>query len=270
MRKWTYPAGLSGIIFTERIGARLLLDGDGVFRGRGKQRSVRMGISTGLRILPVLVMMSVSAVWGGTIARYDFSAGTSVTAADANVTAGAFDPAGIFGANAGWSAAGMMYVRSTASSGRSINIGNAINANNYFSVWIGAHSGFELDLSTLTFDFGYTSRATGNNLKVYVLTSIDGFTGVEDIVGSRMIAVKSTTQTPDYTRVSIDLSAAKFQNVRTGIELRFYFSDDAHNNDLIHRLDNIVLNGAVTDISKASTLDFILASSAGCASSAVF
>ena len=136
-----------------------------------------MGISTELRILPVLVLMSVSAVWGGTISRYDFGTGTSVTAADANVTAGAFDPTDIFGGDGGWSASGTMHVRSTASSGRAINIGNAINAKNYFSVWVGAHSGFELDLSTLTFDFGYTSRTTGKNLKVYVLTSIEWIRG---------------------------------------------------------------------------------------------
>lgn len=213
----------------------------------------------GLTVVAGLALMSAPAVWAGELASYNFSAGPAGVGAD-NVTAGSFTAGPGLSGYAGRSGSGNMYARSTGTYGSALSIGNAISSDDYISVTIGADSGFAMDLTSLTFDFGYTRSggADGQRFKAYVLTSIDGFVDAGDITGSKEITVGAATGTPPYTLVTVDLSGAQFQGITTPTEFRFYLSDTCNYNDFIHRIDNVVLNGTIVEVvTKPSTIGLL-------------
>lgn len=119
------------------------------------------------------------------------------------------------------------------------------SANDYFGFSLTVDSGFQLSLSSMTFDAALNS-ATVNPNQVSLLISPTGFTS-SDSLGDRTITTVTTTGA--YQDFNIDLSAVSgLQNLAAGTyEARFYVyggTVSANSNDPT-RFDNIVLNGTV-------------------------
>ena len=205
----------------------------------------------GLKIIAGLALMLAPTVGVAEIANYDFVASSDAASADANVVAGTFDPTDIFGAAGGRStyqnASGVYFIRSSATTDYILD---AIAGDDYLSFTITPNGGYSMNLTNLTFDYGYTSTASnqiGKILTAYLLTDIDGFTNELDVLDSQTITVTNVAGASSipYQPVTIDLSGVQFQDVATATEFRIYLTDDATDNDVIHRLDNVVLDGLV-------------------------
>ena len=131
---------------------------------------------TGLSIATVGLMTSAS-LSAQTIAQYTFASDLSATSSDANVTANAFTVgAGISGADAGrsGSSASLFARASVTDSSNVISSTTAINANDYFSFTVDVNGGFEMDLTSLQFDLGYTrtvQRGDGKMVRIYHYTT---------------------------------------------------------------------------------------------------
>ena len=207
-------------------------------------------------ILAGLVLLSAAPLSAAVIADYTFAT-DAADSSDANVTANAFVVGiGLSGYAGRSSSSETMYARSTGTDGSALSIDNAIISDDYLSVTITPETGYEINLASLTFDYGYTSQSIpSEQLAVYVLTSIDGFVDDGDVVASQIITADQNTSgavRPElFTNVAINLSALQFQNISTDTEFRFYLSDTDNNNDLIHRIDNFVLNGVVSTVPNA-------------------
>ena len=107
--------------------------------------------------------------------------------------------------------------------------------NVYFSFSVAANAGNELDLSSLTFNVARGGAATP---RIYdVRTSLDGvdtsLTGVVEI----------NTQRPTFTPVSVDLSAAQFQDLSSPLTFRIHFFSPDFNQNV--DFDDITINGTV-------------------------
>ena len=209
-----------------------------------------------------MAILSASMVSADVIAQYNFSADLSATSADANVAAGAVGlGAGISGGNAGRSGSSLsLYARSSVThSANQISRVNAIADGDYFNFSVTPDAGYEMDLTSFQFDFGYTRNGSfeGKQFKAYLLTSIDGFVDAGDIVGSKTIDIGPNTSTPVYTATTIDLSGAQFQNITSATEFRIYIADNTGANDYIHRIDNITLNGSVSVIPEPATFGLL-------------
>ena len=207
-----------------------------------------------------LALMSASVVSADVIAQYAFNGGSAaVTSSDANATGNDFLKGAGFGGNAGFSGSSQsIFVRSTETFGSSISFGNAKNAEDYFSVTIGANAGYEMDLTSMTFRFGYSSSGGTGNVKTYLTSELDSYAS---ILGSKELTVPGASGVtyPGTQPVTVDLSGAQFQNLTGVTEFRFYFSDNLNNNDVIHRLDDVVLNGTVSAIPEPGTIGLISA-----------
>jgi len=201
-----------------------------------------------ITVIVVLVSMVCSISQAGLIAEYDFNLDVSASSSVTDATAGDFVVGPGLDGYAGRSGTSKsMYARASGTV-NIISVGDAIAGNDYLSVTIGANSGLEMNLTSLTLDYGYTREGPydGKQMKLYLLTDIDGFTSA-DIVGSQTINVGPNIQSPiPYTAVSIDLSGAQFQGVTAATEFRFYLADTTGGADYIHRIDNVELNGTIT------------------------
>jgi len=142
-----------------------------------------------------------------------------------------------------------MYARTNATTGTTTSFGAAVGSDDYFTVTITPDAGFEMNLTSFEFDYGYSSSGSfgTGTMRAYITTSednhanffngnTDGYTTITDPVNSGVTFPISK---------SLDLSGAAFQNISTAFEFRIYLSDSYNVNDLIHRIDNVTLNGAV-------------------------
>ena len=119
--------------------------------------------------------------------------------------------------------------------------------NVYFTFSVSANAGFELDLSSLTFNVARGGAATPRNYDVR--TSLNGvdfasLTGVVEI----------NTQRPTFTPVSVDLSAAQFQNLSSPLTFRIHFFSPDFNQNV--DFDDITINGAVVAVDPGLTGDY--------------
>jgi hypothetical protein len=121
----------------------------------------------------------------------------------------------------------------------------ALTDNKYLEFTVTPQSGYQVDLTSLTFDLLHQSGTA--NLSVF--TSINGFTA-GNAAGSA-----STTSTT-YVGQSIDLSALSTQT--SAITIRLYPWDLGNNTNQI-RLDNVVLNAEVSPIPEPASLALIAA-----------
>ena len=201
------------------------------------------------KVLVLACATSLSSVQAAVvIADYDFTSGSaSATNADANVTAGDFTVGSGLSGFAGISSSGNAYARSTGTFGSSsVSFANAFANNDYFSLTVTPGSGFEMDLLSLTFDYGYSSTSnSGGDLRAYVTTSDDSHAAFKDYFTNTATVTGSTVFD---TAATVDLSGAEFQDITSGFELRIYLSDQYAFNDVIHRIDNVALNGSVSAV----------------------
>ncbi|KKL56483.1 hypothetical protein LCGC14_2244960, partial [marine sediment metagenome] len=212
-------------------------------------------------ILVVCVALMVACVGlsqGAVIAGYNFGTDLAATSEDANVTANDIVLAsGLTGFGARSSTGGgCLYARC---SGTGItNLAGAITDVDYVSFTIDVASGYEMDLTSMTLEAGYTNNTTdtSKSLTPYLLTSVDGFTSSDSL--SDITSYANTPQsgfTIYYLSWTIDteFSGAEFQGLTGSTEFRFYLTDDTDNTNIIHRFDDIVLNGTVSVISGPDT-----------------
>jgi hypothetical protein len=111
----------------------------------------------------------------------------------------------------------------------------AVANNQFFQFTTTPNAGFELDLTSLTFDAG---RGGASTPRGFVLrSSLDGFS--TDIATATIPTVQ-----PTLTNFSIDLTGAAFQNINTAVTFRIYgFAPAA--NGVGNFYDNLTLNGEV-------------------------
>ena len=206
-------------------------------------------LRTGVFATAAVGLMTSASLSAATIAQYTFASNLSATTEDANLTASAFTVgAGIAGAGRSGSSASLFARASVTDSSNVISSTTAIGANDYFSFSVGANSGFEMDLTSITFDLGYTRNGgfEGKQFRTYVLSSIDGFTS-SALLGFDTVDVTvngSSLQYPNST-ATISLAGAQFQDLTSSTEFRLYIADNTGSADYIHRIDNVTLNGEV-------------------------
>ncbi len=112
---------------------------------------------------------------------------------------------------------------------------SSVAENVYFTLDVAPQTGYELDLSTLTFN---AARGGGATPRTYdVRTSLDGF------AASLTGAVELLTARPTFTPVSIDLSGSQFQNITSPLtfQVRIMTPTVLQNVDF----DDITINGEV-------------------------
>ena len=197
------------------------------------------------------------------IAEYDFNTDLNASTADANITAGAVTSgAGISGSGESGrsSFSNSLFAQTGATSTASISVGTAIANDDYFSVTMGADSGYYMDLDSITLDYGYTNNAAPfgvKDLKAYVFSSFTGFVDASDILGSKFIQTTVDDNSLQYPggspSLTVDLSAYSYVWSGGEIEFRIYLADTTSNNAYIHRIDNVTLNGVVAAVPEPSS-----------------
>ena len=221
---------------------------------------MNQSILTGLSIAAAGLMASAN-LSAQTIAQYTFDGASGVaTNVDANLTAGNFTAGGGGG---GLSGSGNAFFRSNETAGASTSFTSAQTANDYFTVTITPDAGFEMNLTSFEFDYGYSSNGSfgAGTMRAYITTSednhatffnnpsTDGYTTIDGpFSGTGTVTFPFL---PDSKL--LDLSGAAFQNISTAFEFRIYLSDSYNVNDLIHRIDNVELNGTVEAIPEPSS-----------------
>jgi hypothetical protein len=113
-----------------------------------------------------------------------------------------------------------------------------IRDNVYFTFSVAANAGYELDLSSVTFNVARGGAATPRDYDIR--TSLDGFatsvTGIVEIL----------TQRPTFTPVTIDLSDASFQNLSSPLTFQFRFFTPGFSQNV--DFDDITVNGLVAAV----------------------
>lgn len=107
----------------------------------------------------------------------------------------------------------------------------ALSGNDYFTFTITPAGGFQLNLTSITFDSAVFGNITAT---FFVRSSVDNFTTDLGTV---------TTSSTTFTNTNISLTGAPFQNVTTSLSFRLYVFDNQDNGNRGGLLDNIVLNG---------------------------
>lgn len=205
--------------------------------------------------------LAMSHTHAALIAQYDFNTDLNASTEDANVTAGAFTSgAGIAGDSGRSTITNSLFALASATSTTSISVGTAIAADDYFSVTVGANSGYYMDLDSITLDFGYTRNGGqfgDKDLKAYVFSSFTGFVDAGDILGSEVIQTTVDNNSLQYPggspSLTVDLSAYSYVWSGGEIEFRIYLADTTNGTAYVHRIDNVTLNGTVAVVPEPSS-----------------
>lgn len=211
--------------------------------------------------------------------QFETASGFNATSTIANVTAGAFgdgasvtvklaDPAGDtsgldaegntgFDTGAGAAFSNGQNGLTVSPDGSTASTqANAFSEGEYFSFTVSADTGFELDLTSLTF-----KGALNNAQSAYtwaLTSSVDGH-AVDNIIDTGVIS-SGSNQAGTYESFIVDLTGSQFQNIaaETDVEFRFYLYN--YTGTVTNRstyLDNVVLNGTVSAIPEPSTYAMI-------------
>ncbi len=118
-------------------------------------------------------------------------------------------------------------------------------ADDYISFTVTPDAGYEMDLTSLTFDYFLTANVSTDSGTWDLRSSADGYAGI-------LTTASATNTSTGWTTASANLSAATFQDVTTAIEFRIYFSDNNTQAGTVLRTDNITLNGGVSLVPEPS------------------
>lgn len=208
-------------------------------------------------VFPLAVIFLSGAARGEIVAQYSFTdveAGTlnrNATTVAANVTAGSITDAPIVFTHPMVTltrATGIGYdTQPVLAAARAPWNESNIRDNVYFTLTVAPESGYELDLSDLAFNVAQGGGTAGTR-DYEIRTSLD------DFASSFTGIVPIPTVRPVFTPVSVDLSAATFQNLTSPItfQFRFYTPGFSQNIDF----DDITLNGAVAAVSPVLSGDY--------------
>ncbi len=218
---------------------------------------INKSILTGLSITAAGLMASANL--SAQIVQYSFDSDLSATTVDANLDATVISGgSGITAPTRSSTDGGTTFVRASDTSTTTLTVGTAITNNDYLSFSVDVAAGYQMDLTSLVFDFGYTAGANytpDKQFKAYLFTSVDGFVDSGDIVGSDTIIVDQENtgiQWPGED-TTIALSDARFQGLTGSTEFRIYLADTTGDSNHIHRFDDITLNGSVSVIPEPGT-----------------
>lgn len=213
----------------------------------------KTSISQVLLPLVLIVLSSVAPLQAQILVQYNFTTNADPSTVAANTTASpttiSYPLGGVSGS--GRSGDGNLFARGASSSSGGLifqnSLANAITANDYFQFSLTPDSGYSVNLTSLTVDWGGQAGSLNSFTFNYGLTSsVDGHTA-SDVIGIGSRAVSGTPAT--FGPQSLSLSAAKFQGLSAPVTFRLYFyatdivGTDSWNK--IGRVDNITLNGAV-------------------------
>lgn len=207
-------------------------------------------------IITAFVMAcSVSQSQATVIASYAFTGGSPTSSdTELNSTAGNFtvtQPSGTAGDLGFSTTSNNAFARSLAITGTTVAA--AVTYGNFFSFAATPGSGYELNLTTLTFDsiHNNTSGTAGTpngtvTMNFFIRSSVDAYAAN---VGSVFSQAYNTTTTGR----SVDLTGASFQNLSSAVTFRLYVyeSTDVSTNQGA-RWDNVVLNGSVAAVPEPS------------------
>ncbi len=117
----------------------------------------------------------------------------------------------------------------------------------YFSIQ--AASGYQLDLANITFNFGARNGAgTLSYTPGYsVEYSLDDFATPGVVAGGQTLSTMTLGASISNLTHQADISLAALHGVTQSVTFRILFSDDSTNSNLSIRLDNLVVNGSVTE-----------------------
>ena len=120
----------------------------------------------------------------------------------------------------------------------STNATSALSAGAYVSFTVTPANGYQMNLSSLTFN---VARGGGATPRGYVVRSS------ADSYAANLAAADVATQRPTYTPVSIDLSGAAFQGLTSAFTVRLYGYTPGTGQSL--DTDDVTLNGTVSAVS---------------------
>ncbi|MDQ8206312.1 PEP-CTERM sorting domain-containing protein [Coraliomargarita sp. SDUM461003] len=217
-----------------------------------------VALVSGVFILPF-------AVHGSVLAEYTFGVPSTASSASSDLdsdsiasvfTAGAGLDSGSIGfsstapSNAG-AAAAAPYVRYVRGNTTGNTEADAINGDDYFSFTITPDASFEVNLTSLIFDYSANgSGSSGQNTASFFLRSeVDGYATNIGITVSATAGVTAA----DYQRQTISLTDAAFQGLSGSTEFRIYLYQTQDSSGDVARLDNVTLNGSLSAIPEPSS-----------------
>ena len=204
-------------------------------------------------IAAAAILTSVTAQ-AAVIAEYNFSGNLDSSATPVTgVTANAVTEGAGIGGSGGYSTAQNLYTEGTITGA---DLDGEVTGLRYHSFTIDVASGFQMDLTSLTLDAGYSMSATdfgGKIMTQSLLTSVGGFSGAAVVgsISSDLTAYPGSSATMVYKPWVIDLNDAAFQGLTGSTEFRFYMTDNSSKPGR-HRMDDFVLNGEISAVPEPS------------------
>lgn len=169
------------------------------------------------------------------LAKYDFTGSVRTSSdTDLNSTASSFsDGAGwVSTINTNAAEGNPAPALSVTSSLTSSIQAHALSGNDYYEFTITPATGFELNLTSLTFD--YSRFGGGLTATFFVRSSADSF-------GADLGAASTSSAT--YATATISLASPAFQHLTSALTIRLYIFDDMNNSAKGALVDNVVVNG---------------------------
>ena len=224
---------------------------------------INKSILTGLSITAAIGLMASANLSAQTIAEYSFATNLSSTSSDANLTADTIDiGAGITGAARSNSAgpadaaAGSFFIRADVTDlSNEISLAKALTANDYISFGLTVAAGFEMDLSSFTFEHGYSRQGNfnGKQSRAYLLSDINGFTFDQSIDDHDEFFDVNGGSINYGFGANISLAAAEYQGLTGTTVFRLYFADNTGGDNYIHRFDDLSFNGTIAAVPEPGT-----------------
>lgn len=120
------------------------------------------------------------------------------------------------------------------------SIATAVSGNSYTSITITPDPGKTMSLTSLTFKVARGGASTPRGWGIR--SSVDSY-------AANVATADAVTQRPTWDDITVDLSAAEFQNLTSAVTFRFYIYAPSNANTI--EADDITFNG--TSVSSAST-----------------
>lgn len=227
----------------------------------------------------VLIAASTTTAGAIPIASWNFSSNLLASSSDANVaTGGVTLGSGLpSGTGAGRSGSGEdLFVRTnTAFNGPVVTDGDytdasndasVVAANDYFEFTITPQAGYQIDIDTVSYKYTAVdvdvNKGPVSFFKSFLRSSEDSYANnlsahtFTDIFGT----VAADTGSSSQVTVSTALLNGTFDSVTGTTTFRIYFNDgvNAGSNQLLHRVDDIVIDGVVSTVPEPATLGLLL------------
>jgi hypothetical protein len=135
------------------------------------------------------------------------------------------------------------------------------DSTSYFQFTITPDSGYQFDLTQLSFNYGvqYGGSGPAYQSTFVVRSSVDSFASDIVSVPSSISLTTTSTNTNTPNSATFDLTGALFQNLTAATTFRIYIFDNSSATANISRLDNIQVDGSIALIPEPSSIALLLA-----------